>query len=62
MKLYTVFTESHMELFQNYFIKSLPFDHRLELRVLFKEQLCNAEFRTKGWRETITFSIKSVTI
>jgi len=58
MKLYTVFTESHMELFQNYFIKSLPFDPRLELRVLFKEQLCNAEFRTKGWRETMYYKVR----
>lgn len=55
MKLYTVFTESHREFFEKYFIKTLPFDPRIELRVLFKPQIGNGEFLTKGWLETMKY-------
>lgn len=58
MKLYTVFTESHRGLFEDYFFKTLPFDSRLELRVLFKDQVCNAEFRSTGWRETMYYKVR----
>jgi len=58
MKLYTVFTESHRELFENYFLKTLPWDNRLELRVLFKPQVCNAEFHSEGWRETMYYKVR----
>ena len=57
MKLYTVFTQSHRSLFEDYFLKTLPFDSRIELRALFKEQLCNAEFRSEGWRKTMYYKV-----
>lgn len=58
MNIYTVFTESHRSLFENYMFKTLPFDSRLELRVLFKQQTCNAEFRSEGWKDTMYYKVR----
>lgn len=57
MKLYTVFTESHRSLFENYFLKTLSFDPRIELRVLFKPQICSGEFLSEGWNETMGYKV-----
>jgi hypothetical protein len=58
MNLYTVYTESHKIFFEDVFIKTLPFDSRIELRALMKEQTCNAEFRSKGWKETMYYKVR----
>jgi hypothetical protein len=57
MKLYTVFTESHRSFFENYFFKTLPFEPRLELRILFKPQICSGEFLSKGWNQTMAYKV-----
>jgi hypothetical protein len=44
MKFYTFFTESHKELFNDYFIKTFPFDQRMELIVQYRKQVGDGEF------------------
>jgi hypothetical protein len=58
MKIYTLFTPSHRFLFENYFLKTFPFDARVELRILLKEQLGNAEFHGQGWRDTMHYKTR----
>jgi hypothetical protein len=59
MKIYTVFTESHYELFKDYFIKSFSFDSNLELIVKFKPQVCKSfEFQSEGWRDTMKYKVQ----
>ena len=58
MKIYTLFTPSHRLLFENYFLKTFPFEDRVELKVLFKKQLGNAEFHSEGWRETMHYKTR----
>jgi hypothetical protein len=59
MKLYTVFTESHYDMFKDYFIKSFPFDVDLELVVKFKPQVCpTSEFHSQGWRDTMQYKVQ----
>lgn len=55
MKIYTLFTPSHRFFFENYFLKTFPFDDRIELKVLFKKQLGDAEFHGNGWRDTMYY-------
>jgi hypothetical protein len=58
MKIYTVFTESHYDMFKNYFIKSFPFESNLELVIKFKPQLCKtAEFTSDGWKDTMMYKV-----
>jgi hypothetical protein len=59
MKIYTVFTESHYDLFKNYFIKTFPFDNNLQLVVKFKPQVCpSSEFQSEGWRDTMKYKVR----
>ena len=59
MKLYTVFTESHYEMFKEHFIKSFPFETNLELIVKFKPQVCaSSEFHSAGWRDTMKYKVQ----
>jgi hypothetical protein len=59
MKLYTVFTESHYDMFKDYFIKSFPFDTDIELIVKFKPQVCpSSEFQSEGWRDTMKYKVQ----
>jgi hypothetical protein len=59
MRIYTVFTESHYDLFKNYFIPSFPFDINLELVVKFKPQACpSSEFQSEGWRDTMKYKVQ----
>lgn len=58
MKIYTLFTPTHREMFEEFFIKTLPFDSRVELRAQFKDQTCNAEFHSEGWRATMAYKVK----
>lgn len=59
MKIYTVFTESHYEMFKDYFIKTFPFDSNLELVVKFKPQICpSSEFQSEGWRDTMMYKVQ----
>jgi len=59
MKIYTIFTESHYEMFKDYFIKSFPFDTNLELVVKFKPQVCaSSEFQSEGWRDTMKYKVQ----
>ena len=59
MKIYTVFTESHYEMFKDYFIKSFPFETELELVVKFKPQVCkSSEFHSEGWRDTMMYKVQ----
>lgn len=57
MNLYTVFTESHRGFFENYFFKTLPFEPRLELKVLFRPQIGNGEYLNKGWNDTMAYKV-----
>lgn len=59
MKLYTVFTESHYDMFKDYFIKSFPFEIDLELIIKFKPQVCkSSEFQSDGWRDTMMYKVQ----
>ena len=58
MKVYTLFTPSHRSLLENYFLKTFPFDPRIELRILMQEQLGNAEFHGPGFRESTHCKVK----
>jgi hypothetical protein len=59
MKIYTVFTISHYSMFQDYFIKSFPFEEELELVVKFKPQVCpTSEFQSEGWRSTMEYKVQ----
>lgn len=57
MRIYTVFTESHRPFFEKYFFKTFPFEPRIELRVLFKSQLGNAEFLGENWNKTMEYKV-----
>ncbi len=55
MNIYTFFTESHKTLFENYFLKTFPFEDGIDLVVRYSEkQRCStAKYRSEGWAQTV---------
>jgi hypothetical protein len=54
--VHTLFTESHRNFFEKYFLPSFPFNENIELKVFFKKQLCkSSEFMSEGWNETMRY-------
>lgn len=50
MKLYTIYTESHKEMYERYFLKTLP--DEFELVSLEIPQECTGDFYSNGWDKT----------
>ena len=59
MKIYTMLSQSHRILFDNYFYKSLvKYEPNVELIIIEAEQLCSSgSFYDKGWKESMKIKI-----
>ena len=59
MKIYTMLSQSHRILFDNYFYKSLvKYEPNVELVIIEAEQLCSSgSFYDKGWKESMKIKI-----
>ena len=59
MKIYTMLSQSHRILFDNYFYKSLvKYEPNVELIIIEAEQLCSSgSFYDQGWKESMKIKI-----